>query len=316
MVKKLMVWLLCAAMLPAAALAALPAVKQLATTVPVYDPMGGIKMGISGLFERAITVSGTNRTVKLYVPEGAVLGAYMVVMTVPSGVATVPWLVDSGWIGLADRQKFLLYVFEPGESGTWGAADAEQSYIETAYNNISVNTTAGRGTWYLPPESYYVVGYGAAGAALHKLVMKDPTLVAAAAFVDASDIGSEYLAQMSSNFFPTPDWNGNAVASSSVPLPVWIISGDISGNTGGVIEYWKKANQSLSMTYDSELITLWLAGLRLTQPTLRRKMLRSYGSLRGRTHPNHGSFCYIECVCKSSRGFELGTFDYPLPCWK
>jgi poly(3-hydroxybutyrate) depolymerase len=245
MVKKFMVWLLCVAMLPAAAFAALPVVKPLATTVPVYEPMGGIKMGISGLFERAITVGGTNRTVKLYVPDGAVLGAYMVVMTVPSGVATVPWLVDSGWIGLADREKFLLYVFEPGASGTWDTVDAEQSYIETAYNNISVNTTDGRGTWYLPPESYYVVGYGPAGAALHKLVMKDPTLVAAAAFVDASDIGPEYLAQMSSNFFPTPDWNGNAVASSSVPLPVWIISGDTSGNTGGVIEYWKKANQTI-----------------------------------------------------------------------
>src|SRR5881396_1154743 len=145
MVKKLMVWLLCAAMLPAAALAALPEVKRLATTVPVYDPMGGIKMGISGLFERAITISGTSRTVKLYVPEGAVLGSYMVVMTAPAGVATVPWLVDSGWIALADKDKFLLYVFEPGPSGNWGSADAEQSYIETAYNNISINGNNGRG---------------------------------------------------------------------------------------------------------------------------------------------------------------------------
>ena len=137
--KKLTFWLLAVLMLlPVATFAALPDVKPLETTVPVYDPMGGIKMGISGLFERAITISGTSRTVKLYVPEGAVLGAYMVVMTVPAGVATVPWLVDSGWIALADKEKFLLYVFEPGLSGTWGTADAEQSYIETAYNNISV----------------------------------------------------------------------------------------------------------------------------------------------------------------------------------
>ena len=244
--KRLTFWLLAVLMLlPVATFAALPDVKPLETTVPVYDPMGGIKMGISGLFERAITISGTSRTVKLYVPEGAVLGAYMVVMTVPAGVATVPWLVDSGWIARADKEKFLLYVFEPGLSGTWGTADAEQSYIETAYNNISVNGTAGRGTWYLPPESYYVVGYGTAGSVLQKVVMKDPTLVAAAAFVDASDISSSYLAQMNATFFSTPDWNGNPVASATVPLPVWIISSDTSGNTLGVIEYWKKANQTV-----------------------------------------------------------------------
>jgi len=247
MEKKFMQWLVVLFMLlPAAAFGALPDVKQLNTTVAVYDPLAGIKMGISGLFERPITIDGVNRTVKLYVPEGAYLGTYMVVMNVPPGLATVPWLVDSGWIALADKEKFLLYVFEPGPSGTWGSADAEQSYIETAYNNISVNNTSGRGTWYLPPESYYVVGYGAPGSALQKVVMKDPTLVAAAAFVDASDISPQFLAQMYSNYYPTPDWNGNPVASGNVPLPVWIISGDTSFNTGGVIEYWKKANQTIA----------------------------------------------------------------------
>ena len=224
--------------------AALPEVQQLETTVPVYDPLGGIKMGIRGLFERHIT--GTDRTVKLYVPQGAVLGAYMVVMTEPAGVATVPWLVDSGWIGLAEKDKFLLYVFEPGPSGNWGSADEEQSYIETAYNNIGSNGNNGRGTWYLPPESYYVVGYGTAGSVLQKVVMRDPTLVAAAAFVDASDISSAYLAQMASNYYSTPDWNGNPVPSSNVPLPVWIIANDTFGNTGGVIEYWKRANQTIA----------------------------------------------------------------------
>src|SRR5678815_1903979 len=116
--KRLTFWLFALLMLlPVATFAVLPEVRTLETTVPVYDPMGGIKMGISGLFERSITVSGTSRTVKLYVPEGAVLGAYMIVLTVPAGVATVPWLVDSGWIALADKEKFLLYVFEPGLSG-------------------------------------------------------------------------------------------------------------------------------------------------------------------------------------------------------
>lgn len=221
----------------------LPEVHQLSATVPVYDPMAGIKMGISGLFER--TVTGTDRTVKLYVPEGAHLGAYMVVMNVPDGEDTARWLVKSGWIELANAEKFLLYVFEPGPSGRWGAADDELPYIETAYNNISQNTSDGRGTWYLPPESYYVVGYDTAGSVLQKVVMKDPTLVAAAAFVDASNIDGGFLQEMNTKYYPTRDWNGNLVASSSVPMPVWIIAGRDSGNTTAVVDYWKKANQTV-----------------------------------------------------------------------
>ncbi len=222
----------------------LPKVQQLSTTVPVYDPMRGIEMGISGLFERTIT--GMDRTAKLYVPEGAPLGSYMVVTNVPDGKETVRWLVDSGWIRLADKEKFLLYVFEPGPTGRWGTAEEEQAYIETAYGNISLNNSDGRGIWYLPPESYYVVGYDTAGSVLQKVVMKDPILVAAAAFVNASNIDRDFLSDMDSKFYPTPDWNGNLVASSSVPVPVWIISKRASRNTARVVDYWQEANETSS----------------------------------------------------------------------
>jgi len=80
---------------------------------------------------------------------------------------------------------------------------------------------------------------------LQKVVMKDPTLVAAAAFVDASDISPDFLTEMDDKYYSTPDWNGNPVASSSVPLPVWIVSEDASGAAAGVIDYWKEANQTV-----------------------------------------------------------------------
>lgn len=226
----------------AAKASTLPPVQQLSATTPVYDPMAGIKMGISGLFER--TIPGTNRTAKIYVPKAANLGAYMVVLNVPEGEQTVPWLVESGWIDLAEKNKFLLYVFEPGASGHWGSPDEERSYLETAYANISVNSPDGRGTWYLPPESYYVVGYDRPGSVLQQIVMKDPTLVAAATFVDASDIDPAFLKQLDSTFYPTTDWNGQQVASSSVPLPVWIIEDRLDAKAAGVVRYWKDANRT------------------------------------------------------------------------
>jgi poly(3-hydroxybutyrate) depolymerase len=227
---------------PATDASGLPPVQQLSATTPVYDPMAGIKMGISGLFER--TISGTNRTAKLYVPKAAHLGASMVVLNVPEGERTVSWLVESGWIDLAEKNKFILYVFEPGASGRWGSPDDELSYLETAYANISVNSPDGRGTWYLPPESYYVVGYDGPGSVLQQIVMKDPTLVAAATFVNASDIDTAFLEQLDSRFYPTPDWNGRQVASSSVPLPVWIMEDGLDAKAAGVVRYRQDANQT------------------------------------------------------------------------
>lgn len=220
-----------------------PEVRTLETTVPVYDPMGGIKMGITGLFER--TVAGTDgRTAKIYASKNAYLGSYVVVLNTPEGEETVSWLVASGWLERADEEKLVLYVLEPDASGDWGTAAEEQSYIETAYNNISADGSDGRGNWYQPSESYYVVGYDTAGSVLQKVVMDDPLQVAAAAFVDASDIDAQYLASMDSTFYPTPDWNGGPVANSTVPVPVWIINSERSQASDGVGGYWKNANQA------------------------------------------------------------------------
>ncbi|WP_203861636.1 alpha/beta hydrolase family esterase [Plantactinospora mayteni] len=222
-----------------------PEVRTLETTVPAYDPMRGIRMGVSGLFER--TVAGTGgRTAKIYASKDAYLGSYIVVLNTPEGEETVSWLAKSGWIERADKEKLVLYVLEPGASGEWGTAAEEQSYIETAYTNIGANGVDGRGDWYQPSESYYVVGYDTAGSVLQKLVMDDPILVAAAAFVDASDIDTQYLASMNSNFYPTPDWNGDLVASADVPVPVWIINSRQSQASDDVIDYWKDANQTSS----------------------------------------------------------------------
>jgi len=217
----------------------LPEVRTLETTVPVYDPMKGIAMGISGLYER--TVAGTGgRTAKIYASKDAYLGAYVVVLNTPEGEETVSWLVESGWIERADKEKLVLYLLEPGASGEWGTAAQEQSYIQTAVYNFA----DARGNFYQPSESYYAVGYDTAGSVLQRVVMKDPILFAAAAFVDASDIDSEYLASMDSTFYPTPDWNGDVVPSSDVPTPVWIINSEQSPGSDGVIDYWKDANET------------------------------------------------------------------------
>jgi poly(3-hydroxybutyrate) depolymerase len=216
-----------------------PEVMILESTVPVYDPMKGIAMGISGLYERTVANTG-GRTAKIYASKDAYLGAYVVVLTTPEGEETATWLAESGWIDRADEEKLVLYVLEPGASGEWGTPAEELAYVETAVYHFA----DARENYYQPSESYYAVGYDAGGAALQQVVMKDPILFAAGAFVDASDISSQFLDSLDVDFYPTPDWDGNPVASSDVPMPVWLVNSEGSSDTDRVADHWKQANQT------------------------------------------------------------------------
>jgi poly(3-hydroxybutyrate) depolymerase len=217
----------------------LPDVKTLETTVPVYDPMKGIALGIEGLYER--TVAGTGgRTAKIYASKDAYIGSYVVVLNTPENEETVSWLAESGWLRRADRERLVLYVLEPDASGRWGTAAEEQPYIETAFYDFADS----RGNYYQPSESYYVVGYDTPGSVLQRVVMKDPILVAAAAFVDASDIDQPFLESTKTDFYPTPDWNGAQVPSSEVPMPVWIVNTERGQQFQRVVEHWKSANET------------------------------------------------------------------------
>lgn len=217
----------------------LPEVQTLEATVPVYDPTKGIALGIQGLYER--TVAGTDgRTAKIYASEDAYIGSYVVVLNTPEGEETVSWLAESGWLKRADREKLVLYVLEPDASGQWGTAAEEQHYIETAFYDFADS----RGNYYQPSESYYMVGYDTAGSVLQQVVMKDPILVAAAAFVDASDVDRSYLESTKTDFYPTPDWNGAQVPSSEVPMPVWIVNTERGRQFHRVVDHWKSANET------------------------------------------------------------------------
>lgn len=219
--------------------ATVPDVKVLETTVPVYDPMKGIAMGISGLYERTVANTG-GRTAKIYASPNAYLGAYVVVLTTPEGEETATWLAESGWIERADAERLVLYVLEPGESGEWGTPEQELPYVQTAVYDFADS----RGNYYQPSESYYAVGYDAGGSALQQVVMKDPILFASGAFVDASDVSPQFLSALDTDYYPTPDWDGNQVAKSQAPMPVWLINSQASSNADAVTDHWKEANQT------------------------------------------------------------------------
>lgn len=78
--------------------------------------------------------------------------------------------------------------------------------------------------------------------------MRDPTIVAAAAFVDVSGVGAAYMSEMAERTFRTPDWNGKQVVSADVPLPVLLVSSQVVPEP--VIAYWQDANATAPKAED------------------------------------------------------------------
>lgn len=189
-----------------------------------------VQMLWQGFLEEKITVDGVVRTAKAYVPAGTNQGTRFVLMNVPQGYDTAAFLVASGWMDLADQYQFCLYALEP-KDGVWGAPEQELPYILAGY------AAERAGVYNMPFSSNYVVGYGAVGANLQKAVMANPLSTAAAVYLDASSVDAAYLAQMKEKTF-----EGFGVDYAQVPVPTWIISPELTGQTAEMVSYWKTAN--------------------------------------------------------------------------
>jgi len=212
-------------------------------SIPATDPSKGIQAPIRGYYEQDITVSNEiTRTAKVYISENAKYGDYFVILNAPAGERTTSFLQDSGWMDLADENCFNLFVLEPA-NGTWGTDIEESAYMAAAYKTLM------DGLYYRPAGCYYAVGYGDAGRLLQQLVMKNPLTIASAAFIDASNISSEYLTEAGDSNCDTK----TNVTCREVPTPVWIISEEMNENTINVINYWKYANGSQQESVDFAL---------------------------------------------------------------
>ena len=227
-------------MLTVTAYAAQPAqstTTNIADVTLTADASRGIAMQLSGLYQRDIAVGDTTRSAKIYIPSGAELGCYFVLVAVPDAKDTAAFLKNSGWISLADCYKFGIFAMEP-QKQKWGDADDEMAYIEAAFK------AAGDKKYYLPFPTYYLAGYGAGGTALQKYAMTQGINICSAVFIDASDIVPSYL-----NTMKTAKYDNSNIAYSEVPMPVWIISRTLSDNTKSVIDYWKTANECTAESY-------------------------------------------------------------------
>lgn len=226
------------------------------TTDLVIDYSQATQLPLTGYFSKAV---GTDRSVKVYIPEDAPIRAKFTVIAVPEGVNTYKFLINEGWIDRADENGECIFALEPGANG-WGTQTEENDYIINAMkflisgkndNNVSVISNYG---------AFYLVGYNEGCAPLESWSANNPIFVNSQVFINGNSVGQEYLdtvgakkynGKNTGGYDPGQDdedfvetlkslgYDGTFMSQNEVPVPTWFIGYEDDSYS---ITYWKKAN--------------------------------------------------------------------------
>ena len=214
-----------------------------------------IPMFWQGMLELEIPVTGMSvRTAKIYVPHNCRQTANFVLMNVPEGGDTLVFLVKSGWIRRADAHKICLFVLEPGEGG-WGTPEDEMPYIQAGHRALR------SGTHLLPGFADFIVGYGQVGSCLQRTALQNPLRTAAAVFLDACDIPENevrtYQKALYTEANPFGPERVYPLTNGDIPVPVWIVSRQLSARDHALADYWKAAAHAGAVEHDAALGTVY-----------------------------------------------------------
>ena len=208
----------------------------------------GAYLPYTGYFEETYTEGpAAGRSVRIYIPEGAYVRDYFLTMALPSGTDVEQFLVDSGWIDLAEAERLSLMILLP-EDGTWGTYEQERDYVKYLMEG------AGSGRrWYSVYSVFYVVGYGDGGDVLQQWAAEEPLFVISQAYFDAGldpalleEEGEFYYipdpenAQRSETSATPVETTFECVQKKEIPVPTYFFGAD---TPQGDIDYWMRANE-------------------------------------------------------------------------
>ena len=189
----------------------------------------------SGLFVEAIKndALSVEREFYTYIPEGTGHCCSSVFVALPNNTAPEKFLVESGWVEVADENKFLLHAMVPAGNKKWGDDAEELAYLAACYamGTRTVNYSPYTG-------NYYFVGYSLGGKLLQKYVMTTPDNCSGLVVVDGSSISASYLEEMQQKPAVDP-----TLSVAQINCPVWIVEKALNSKVKRVINYWKSANE-------------------------------------------------------------------------
>ena len=215
--------------------------ERIAATENPHTP---VPMLWQGLLELEIPVGQETRTATLYVPKDTPQGTPFVMLNVPEGKQTLSFLRESGWIDCADRRNLCLFVLEPSAGG-WKTPEEEQPYFDACLKAEK------DGVYLRGSLSVYAVGYGRIGTAMHRLALSQPLMMAAAAFVNASELAEDELTACAGRSLDTMG-RQYGVTAGEIPVPVWFASRKKTEQTEAAAAYWARAIGAGEPTEDAE----------------------------------------------------------------
>ena len=230
--------------LPAIMAERLAACRPSATSIPALW---------QGLLEMDVPLpTGRMRTAKLYIPEQTPQCTSFVLLNIPEGQDALSFLFESGWIACADQHQLPIFAAEPLPGG-WDSPAAEQAYIEAC----AAALFAGR--YVRAGMSCYLVGYGSIGQYLHQYLLNTPLRVAAAVFLNASQLPEHSVFDAEG---ASLDGNGMTfdIPKRDIPVPVWIFEDSLTPAAENVLRHWRDAICAGDPFPDSMLGTVYPQG--------------------------------------------------------
>lgn len=230
------------------------------TTTLAIDYNQATQLPLTGYFTKAI---GTERSVKVYIPENAPIRAKFTVIAVPEGVNTYSFLKNEGWINRADVNGECIFALEPGVNG-WGTQAEENDYIINAMRFLTSGTNDNKVSVFSNYGAFYLVGYNKGCAPLESWSANNPIYVNSQVYINGTSVGKEYLdtvgakkynGKNTGGYDPGQDdddfmetlkslgYDGTFMSQNEVPVPTWFIGYE---NDSYSITYWKNANDVVS----------------------------------------------------------------------
>jgi hypothetical protein len=109
----------------------------------------------NGYFEESFSTGGAaGRKARFYIPEGSFVRNYFLTLALPSGTDVEEFLVNSGWIDIADAESMCLMILMPN-GDTWGTFAEENSKF--TYGNLFGISAKCLDVFLNPPEREYLI---------------------------------------------------------------------------------------------------------------------------------------------------------------
>ncbi|MDK9712040.1 alpha/beta hydrolase-fold protein [Acidaminobacter sp.] len=209
--------------------------EEVTNQLDLLDPM---RLPYTGLYEQTVTIGNLTRTFKAYIPESGVHCASSVFILPPNGETAADFIEDSGWMEIADKNGFYLFVPEPFE-GEWKQDGTEVDYIKAV-----VAETAKR-VYYNPyPGNMYILGYQEGATVAQQAAMRTPNSWAGLATFGEINVTETFMMETAGLASNDPQ-----VALSEVPVPVWMIANKLNDSASATLAYWMAANNVSDQAY-------------------------------------------------------------------